>query len=200
MRSHYEHFASSISFWLSSDLSTDFWGNIVANAGIRIVAIGVAFYLVTAAATAEAAKGVKKAGAANGQHRTLTGIVQNITPNQTGYGTFRLRTAYHHKKMGLNNAALNGANANAAAGNGANGNGQNGIHELTVGTNTRFEFYNGTMALPTVLKNGQHVRVRTTGQQAEIVQVMNHQRSLGSFSRHRSMSYHPHNSYYHRRR
>lgn len=158
--------------------------------GIRIAIVGLSFYLVAAGIPAEAAKGVKKANSTNGQHRTMTGIVQKISPDKTGYGTFQLRTAYHHKKTGVN--AVNGVN-NATAGNGSNG-----IHELNVGSGTRFELYNGTMAPLTALKNGQHVRVRMTGQQAEIVQIMNHQRSAGNFSRHRSMSYRPH-IYHHRR-
>jgi len=81
----------------------------VTNIQIRMIVFGVAVCLVTAPSNVQAAKGVKKAVPAN-THRTISGVVTTIKPDKTGYGTFQVRTASHHKKVGVNNAAANGGN------------------------------------------------------------------------------------------
>ena len=151
----------------------------MTNTVIRIAILGVSFYLVTAATSAEAAKGVKKAVPGNARH-TISGVVTSITPDKTGYGTFQVRTAQHHKKVGVANAGANGGN---------------GTQHVHVTAATRIEHHNGS-AVSTVnvaaLQKGQHVRVTSTGQQAQSVQIITHNRYRGSYTRHRASNYHPH--------
>lgn len=160
--------------------------------GIQLVVVGVAFYL-TAGATAEAAKGVKKVVPPNAQRR-ITGEVLGVTPNNGG-ATLHVRVAHHHKKRGQVNPG-NGANpanpgnpANAAAVGG--GKPHHYGQDFTVTPATRFEHFNGSPASLAALHRGERVRIHATGQQATNVHILSHHRTRGTFAHHRVQVYRP---------
>ena len=147
---------------------------------------GMALILLVGASTAEAAKGVKKSANGNGQ-RTLVGTVVSINPDKTGYGVFKLKTGTHHKKI---NAYTN-APANAKV----NQQNKPAMHELAVSSATRFEHHNGnsvSVVTPAALKKGERVRVRASGTQAQIVQILTNHRYAGRMIRYRANNYRPH--------
>ena len=147
--------------------------------GIRIVAVGAAFYVAAAATTAEAAKGVKKVGQASGQH-TVTGEVLNV--NHRNGGSFYLRTAHHHKKYGTG-SGVNAGNPGGAV-NAAGGKRHHHGEEFHVTSATRFEHHNGSAASLASLQARERVRVTAVGHQATNVQILSHQRSYGNVWHH----------------
>ena len=170
----------------------------MSKTGIQWAVVGAAFYL-TAGATAEAAKGVKKVIPPNAQRR-ITGEVLGVTPNNGG-ATLHVRVAHHHKKRGQVNPAnpANGANP-ANPGNAANapnaaaaagGNPHHFGQDFTVTPATRFEHFNGRPASLAALHRGERVRIHATGQQATNVHILSHHRTLGTFAHHRAQIYRP---------
>ncbi len=184
----------------------------------RIAMAGCALCLATAAAPAEAAKGVKKVNAAT-TPRTYSGVVISVNPNNSGFGTFYMRSVHHHKKQGMLNQAGNAAK---------NVNNSGGAHAFTVSSATQFSHHNGTSANAAMLHAGERVRVRavanqgagnqaagnqaagnqaagnqvTGHHQAVAVQMLSHTHMRGHFTRHRSNHYHPqhHLQHHHHRR
>jgi hypothetical protein len=152
------------------------------------------FYLATAG-TAESAKGVKKVAPANAganagvnmQHM-VSGVVMNVT-KQNGGAALHVRTAHHHKKIGVVNAA-------AVAG----GNQQHHGRTFSVTNATHFSHQNGTPASVFSLHRGERVRIQATGNQAMYVQILSQHRTRGSFARYRANTYRPHLHQLHVRR
>jgi hypothetical protein len=168
----------------------------MASMSVRLAVAGAAFYLALEG-TAEAAKGVKKVAPANAganpganTPRTISGVVTNVT-KQNGGAAMHVRTAHHHKKQGVVNAA-------AVAG----GNPQNHSHTFNVTMATHFAHQNGTPASVFSLHRGERVRVQATGHQAMNVQILSQHRTRGTFARYRANMYRPHlhQMHVHRRR
>jgi hypothetical protein len=164
----------------------------MTSSSFRLAAVGAALYLAAVASSAEAAKGVKKVGQVNGQ-RTITGEVIAVNHQK---GTFHVRTAHHHKKLGAGNGGNVAKPANAP--NAAGGKRHHHGDEFNVNSATRFEHHGGGAASLASLHQGERVRVRAVGHQAENVHILSHAHSRGNFQRHRPNRYHP--PYHHHRR
>lgn len=121
------------------------------------------------APTAEAAKGVKKAGM-----HTVRGRVMSVQ-RQVGAATFVVKTAHRHKKVG---AAVNPQLAGAVRGG----------QMFQVLPATRFQAVSGSARAPASfasLRQGALVKVRAQGQFARQVQIVVPNRYAGSVTRHR---------------
>lgn len=168
----------------------------MTNSRIPMAAAGVAMFLA-AGTTAEAAKGVKKAAAAD-TPRTVAGEVLRVT-HHNGGASFHVRTAYHHKKLGMpNQGAVAGGQVQGQAQ--PQGQMQHHGHEFNVTAATHFEHANGTPATLAALHQGERVRVQAVGHQASNVQIISHQRMRGTFNRSRTRMYYPHLHQQRRRR
>ncbi len=158
--------------------------------GTRIgIAIAASALFLAMDGTAYAAKGIKKVAPANNVARMVSGVVTNVS-HQNGGGSFHVRTALHHRKIGaVNQAGAGGANQ------------RHHTQTFHVTGATRFGHQNGTPASAASLRRGERVRVQATGNQAQAVMIMSMHRTRGSFTRYRTNSYRPHLYHYsHRRR
>jgi hypothetical protein len=139
--------------------------------------LGFVAPVVLAGSTAYAAKGVKK-NIAPGQTQSFTGQVTQLR-HTPGGASFHLRTAGSHKKAG-------GANRHHS-------------HEMHVTGATRFVGAGGGRVGMASLRDGEHVRVRANGTNAEQIHVFGHHHYTASFHRHRPRHGAVHTHHYHAR-
>jgi len=143
---------------------------------------GIALWLTLLCSVSEAAKGIQKNPLPVGQ-QAMIGVVQQIQPNQDGYGMFRLKTAKPPKNVGANGPVPQPANAKTNL----------LIQELNVTANTRFEQRIGkvvNVVSPIALKPGARVRVVVAGaNETKSIQILTRNPVRNQIVRYRTANY-----------